>query len=163
MSVCQHQVLSVSTQSCCEQRYRHRWVSLHSGHLQGTHWRQRLLTRPMREKYIHELHWTILKGSFTQEWILSLITHPCVVPNPQDLRSSSEHKSRYFWWILRALWPSIDSKDPYTIKAQKHSKEIRKILHVTSVFQSYENTFSVQRKQHNVRITLVPFWRILHS
>ncbi len=38
--------------------------------------------------------------------ILSLITHPDVVPNPQDLRSSSEHKLRYFWWYLRALWPS---------------------------------------------------------
>ncbi len=35
---------------------------------------------------------------------LSLITHPHVVPNTQDLRSSSEHKLRYFWCILRALW-----------------------------------------------------------
>ncbi len=31
--------------------------------------------------------------------------------------------------------PPIDSKDPYTIKAQKRSKEIIKIIHVTSVVQ----------------------------
>ncbi len=29
----------------------------------------------------------------------------------------------------------IDSKDPYTIKVQKHSKDIDKIIHVTSVVQ----------------------------
>ncbi len=47
---------------------------------------------------------------------------------------------------VRALWPSIYSKDPYTIKAQKRSKEIVKIIHVTSVaqtviLQSYEILF----------------------
>ncbi len=31
--------------------------------------------------------------------------------------------------------PPINSKDPYTIKAQKRSKEIVKIVHVTSVVQ----------------------------
>ncbi len=31
--------------------------------------------------------------------------------------------------------PPIDSKDPYTIKAQKRGKEIVKIIHVTSVVQ----------------------------
>ncbi len=39
--------------------------------------------------------------------------------------------------IFAAFWelsdPPIDSKGPYTIKAQKHSKEISKIIHVTSV------------------------------
>ncbi len=60
--------------------------------------------------------------------ILSLITHPHVVPNPQDRRSSSEHRLRYFWWNLRALRPSIDSKGPSMIKAQKRSKEIGKII-----------------------------------
>ncbi len=50
--------------------------------------------------------------------ILSLITHPHAV------HSSSGHKLRYFWCIPRALWPSLDSKDPYTIKAQKRSKEM---------------------------------------
>ncbi len=37
---------------------------------------------------------------------------------------------------LRALWPFIDSKGPTTIKAQKRSKEISKIIHVTSGVQS---------------------------
>ncbi len=41
-----------------------------------------------------------------------------------QIRSSSEHKLRYFWWNLSALRPSIDNKDPYKIKIQKHSKEI---------------------------------------
>ncbi len=40
--------------------------------------------------------------------ILSLITHPCVVPNPWD-HSASEHKLRYFWLNERALWPCIES------------------------------------------------------
>ncbi len=40
----------------------------------------------------------------------------------------------YFCWNLRALRvrPSIDSKGPYTIKVQKRSKDIGKIIHVTS-------------------------------
>ncbi len=65
----------------------------------------------------------------------SVINYPHVVPNPQDLRSSSEHKLRYFWWNPRAFWPSIDSKDPTMIKVQKGSKDIVKIVHVTSVVQ----------------------------
>ncbi len=51
--------------------------------------------------------------------ILSLITHPHVVPNLKDLHSSSEHKLRYFWWNLRAFCPSIDSNGTTTFKAQK--------------------------------------------
>ncbi len=74
--------------------------------------------------------------------ILSLITHPHVVSNPWDLRSSSEHKLRYFWCILRALWPSIDSKGPYTIKVQKRSKEIGEIIHVTSGVQFSNRNFT---------------------
>ncbi len=31
--------------------------------------------------------------------------------------------------------PPIDSKDPNTVKAQKRSKDIVKIIHVTSVIQ----------------------------
>lgn len=50
ISVHQHQVLPVRTQSCSEKRHRHRRVSLHSGHLQGTHWRQRLLAYPEGKK-----------------------------------------------------------------------------------------------------------------
>ncbi len=41
--------------------------------------------------------------------ILSLITHPHVVPNQQDLRSSSECKLKYFCWNRRAIWHTIDS------------------------------------------------------
>ncbi len=71
--------------------------------------------------------------------ILSLITHPHVLSNPEDLRSSSEHNLRYFWWNPRALWPS---KGPTTIKTPKHSKDIGKTVHVTSVVQPsfYEAT-----------------------
>ncbi len=95
----------------------------------------------------------LVKGIVHQKMkILSLITHPDVVPNLKDLRSSSEHKLRYFRWTPRAFWPFIDSKDPYTIKVQKHSKDIFKIVHVTVsgstvILQSYKNHFSVQRKQ----------------
>ncbi len=61
--------------------------------------------------------------------ILSLIAHPRVVSNPWDLRSSLEHKLRYFWWNLRAFWPSIDSNVTDTFKAQKRSEDIVKIVH----------------------------------
>ncbi len=33
------------------------------------------------------------------------------------------------------IYSPIDSKDPYMIKAQKRSKEIDKIIHVTSMVQ----------------------------
>ncbi len=65
--------------------------------------------------------------------ILSLITHPHVVPNSKDLSSSSEQTFRYFWWNLRALWPSIDGNTTTTFKAQKGSKDIIKIVHVIVV------------------------------
>ncbi len=55
--------------------------------------------------------------------ILSLFTHP---PNLSDLRSSSEHKLRFFDEIQELSDPPIDSKGPTTIKAQKHSKDIIK-------------------------------------
>ncbi len=67
--------------------------------------------------------------------ILSLITHPHVVPNLKDLCSSSEHKLRYFWWNPRVFWHCIDSNITDTFKAQKGSKDIVKIVHVTSVVQ----------------------------
>ncbi len=86
--------------------------------------------------------------------ILFLIT--LVVPNPYDLRSSSEHKLRYFWWNLRALWPSIDSKDTTMIKTQKRSKDIGKIFHVTSVVQLTQEFFSPSYR-------LPPFWRVPHE
>ncbi len=49
--------------------------------------------------------------------------------------SSSEHKLQYIWWNLRAFWPCIDRNGTDTFKAQKGSKDIVKIFHVTSVVQ----------------------------
>ncbi len=49
-------------------------------------------------------------------------------------RETSVHlgtQIKIFLMDLRALRPSIDSKSPYTIKVQKRSKEIGKIIHVT--------------------------------
>ncbi len=51
--------------------------------------------------------------------MLSLITPPHVVTNPEDLSSSLEHKLRYFLLNPRAFWPCIDSKETDTFKAQK--------------------------------------------
>ncbi len=65
----------------------------------------------------------------------SLITHPHVVPNPEDLLSSSEHKLRYFLWNPRAFWPCIDSKGTTTFTTQKGNKDIVKVVHVKSVVQ----------------------------
>ncbi len=48
---------------------------------------------------------------------------------------SSEHKLRFFDEFRELFDPPIDSKHPYTIKAQKHSKIIIKIIHVTSGVQ----------------------------
>jgi len=62
--------------------------------------------------------------------VLSLITHPHVVPNPHDFRSSLEHKWRSFWWILRAFFPSIDSYSTTTLTLQKVHKEIAKLIHM---------------------------------
>ncbi len=52
----------------------------------------------------------------------------------QTRKTSSEHKFRYVW-NLRALRPSIDSNVINTIKVQKRSKDIGKIIHVTSGVQ----------------------------
>ncbi len=38
---------------------------------------------------------------------------------------------RYFWWNSRAFWPCIVSNATDTFKAQKGSKDIIKIAHVT--------------------------------
>ncbi len=67
----------------------------------------------------------------------SVINYSHVVPNPEDLCSSPDHKLRYFWWNPRAFWLSIDRKGPTTSKAQKGSKNIDKIVHVpTSNFKN---------------------------
>ncbi len=49
----------------------------------------------------------------------------------------SEHKLRYICWNPRAFWPSIDSNVTTMFKAQKESKDIIKIVHVTSAVQPY--------------------------
>ncbi len=60
----------------------------------------------------------------------------CGVYPALDLHSSLEHKLRYIFYLnLRALRPAIDSKVTFTIKVQKRSKDIVKIVHVTSVVQ----------------------------
>ncbi len=63
--------------------------------------------------------------------------------------------------------PPIDSKGPYTIKAQKRSKNIGKIIHVTSGVKLREYFLckkKQQKKPHFIqiclRVTLAPFWRI---
>ncbi len=65
-----------------------------------------------------------------------------------------KQKLRYFWWILRTFWPSIDSNETGThFKAQKRSKDIVKIVHVTSLVQPefYETTriLSVHKENKN--------------
>ncbi len=55
--------------------------------------------------------------------ILSLITHPHVIPNPWDLHLRNTNED-IFDAFRELSDPPIDSKDPNTIKAQKHSKEI---------------------------------------
>ncbi len=83
--------------------------------------------------YAH-LDFRIFKGIVHPKMkMLSLITHPHVIPNLQALYSSSEHTLRYSWWNPRALWWSIDSKGTTTEKSQKRSKAICKTVHVTSV------------------------------
>ncbi len=52
-----------------------------------------------------------------------------------NLCSYLEHKLRYFLWKSRDYWPCIDSNAADTFKAQKGSKEIIKIVNVTSVIQ----------------------------
>ncbi len=65
--------------------------------------------------------------------ILSLLT--LISLQSRKTYSSLEHKLRYFWWNLRAFWPSIDSNGTNMFKAQKGCKDIDKIVHVTSVVQ----------------------------
>ncbi len=57
------------------------------------------------------------------------------IQTPKTFVHLWEHKLRYFWWNPRAFWPFIDSKGPTTIKAQKRSKDVIKMVHVTSVVQ----------------------------
>ncbi len=82
--------------------------------------------------------------------ILSLITHSDVVPNPWDLRSSSEHKLRYFWWYLRALWPShrqqgsLHDQGPEKYQDDRQSS-LCDISLSTVILRSHENTFCAKK------------------
>ncbi|MGL5643299.1 MAG: hypothetical protein ACRCW3_00760 [Metamycoplasmataceae bacterium] len=68
--------------------------------------------------------------------ILSLITHPHVIPNLQDLRSSSEHKVRYFWRNPSVFFKSsIEGNEIATFNVKKSSKNIAKIVNMTTVVQ----------------------------
>ncbi len=77
--------------------------------------------------------------------ILSLITHPHVVPNPLDLRSSSEHKLRSFWWNPRDIWPCIDSKTTNMFKAQKGSKDIIKKVNVSLELREHQSLTCIHK------------------
>ncbi len=60
---------------------------------------------------------------------------------------------------MRALRPSIDSKDITMINAQKR-KDIGKIVHVTarvqpSFLRSYENTFVCKENNNNIIYSVI--------
>ncbi len=103
------------------------------------HYHCLLLVSPTESHTPNSHHWLSpcwldqdLKGTVHPKIkILSLITHPYVIPNPLDFRPSSEHKLRYFWWNTRAFWPCIDSNTIEMFKAQKGSKDIVKIIHAS--------------------------------
>ncbi len=67
--------------------------------------------------------------------ILSLITPPHVIPKLMTIVHPWDTNYDIFDALRELSDPSIDSKDPYTIKARKRSKEMDKIIHVTSVVQ----------------------------
>ncbi len=64
-----------------------------------------------------------------------MIYSPSCRSKPIRPSSSLEHKLRYFWWNPRAFWPCIDSNATKTFKVQRGSKDIVKIVHVTTVVQ----------------------------
>ncbi len=46
--------------------------------------------------------WTFIRIVYQKMKIMPLITHPCVVLNPEDLHSSSEHRLRYLF--IKSKW-----------------------------------------------------------
>ncbi len=107
-------------------------------------WKCRPIYRsPTAHHYLH-VCWTKTKKDYQRvsspKNENSVITHPHVVSNPW------EHKLRYFWWNLRALRPSIDSKGPYMIKVQKRSNEIGKIISENTHWT--ENTYALLCQPH---------------
>ncbi len=53
----------------------------------------------------------------------------------------------YFWWNPRAFWPCIDSNATDKFKTQKGSKDIVKIIHVTSVVNVVVALLSMQSQK----------------
>ncbi len=82
------------------------------------------------------LHKKNIKGLLLPKKKIVINYSPSCHSKPIRSPFTFENKLRYFWSILRALWPSKDSRDITTINIQKLSKEIGKIIHVTSGVQS---------------------------
>ncbi len=76
-----------------------------------------------------------LKGSLTQKmkilWLFALM----FFPTPKTF-VHLQNTLRYFWWNPSAFHPCIDSNTTDTFKAQKGSKDIDIIVHVTSLVQT---------------------------
>ncbi len=53
-----------------------------------------------------------------------------------------------FVWIWELSDPPIDSKGPYTIKVQKSTKMIDKVVHVTSVCHIFLSSVSHSREEN---------------
>ncbi len=85
--------------------------------------------------------------------ILSLITHRHVFPNPQDLRSSSEHKLTYFWWNPRAFWPCIDSNTT----TRKVVRTLFKIVHVIKRYFMMLQEYVLCTKKTKIMTTSLPY------
>ncbi len=99
--------------------------------------------------------------------ILSWITHPHVVPNP--LRNINEDIFAEFWELSN---PPTDRIVITTINVQKRSKEISKIIHVSSgvqpSFYTATRILFIHKEITTNKITtlfnnchpIVPFWRV---
>ncbi len=78
--------------------------------------------------------WLFFKGIVHPKIvILSLITHPHVIPNLFIFRT----QIKILWWNPRAFWPFIDSNAADTFKAQKGSKDIINISGSTQGYYSF--------------------------
>ncbi len=72
-------------------------------------------------------------STFIQQGCIKGIVCPKMTLSFMIFHSSLEKQIKIFWWNLRAFWPCTDSNTTDTFKAQKGSKDIIKIVHVTSV------------------------------
>ncbi len=73
-------------------------------------------------------------------------------------------QTKIFLIKSRAFWPSIESKGPTTIKAQKHRKDIVKIVCVTSMVQLWfcEATRILFVRKENKNNYLIPQFLLFH-